>query len=1386
MITKFASSNSHFKNQKFIFFVEEKPTATAAENPTNTKMTVQDLIDGITKEIGLFDPRLLETILDPSDTRTADVLKNAKKGKKGTGIRLQTDYDLTDTEKENLKSYSNLHEKVIAAKKEREQNAAKAETKKETVKINTEVAQENVESYTVQKGDTFSKIAKKYHTTARAIYDYNVAQYPENWTGRNINSLKINEIIFVPKPGTHLIATVLEEEKTAGVERILDQPHRQIEGMKNAATAKEVRPELREQAQAQGLMDAIDRNLQLSVTHTLNASTKFRDYSKEARRLALSTNNIEEHGWLRLKHDSGLLGLAFNGNEDDVIKEQQEYWLTNLNTDSPRQGAGWETGRLLRNTVISSAAATAVDNLVQLATYGTIPEAIPVTILSKLGEVDLGIRGRKSVQFSENDPGFQFMAQFSAAYDHLKSIAPEMENILNDLQKNPNNTEAQAKWNKLKEKPEIQEALQNFEYLANYASFDRLTNLQKGIKDASTRREQNIPDSMELARFMEPADRRSYLEFIRTLQNLKKEPGKNADKITDTYRKLDNLLSNIRTKTSGELMNYREYGSSYTNQLGIKIYRIDRTLIAEHLFRSTEQGQKLLETLEEGYIELGGRVELNEEDKTILSLMKERTEISQQDAQSKQEEFVRVQEENERRKEKEEGHLDQKLGSRASLVLFGLTENSRYAWGTLGRKKGIDDAIKEGKTRYEKYDFSPETIAEGKNQTFNQEKTKWLRDHGSVQGTISGTLNYVGEHIDYQSIESWKKGNQEWEKGESTPIKNILKLLEKIWGDDAIKSMIAIYNGTAKDRMVNADHAPFVNAAVDTLFPILRDMGISDLMKPLTQEQIQMFELKKTDIDQAVFHLLDQRIFENMDKGGKKRHEYEVFASLEKEYATLNEIAAKGKETAEYTKALENFMRALEATLEEKLTQQQRELLNTIAENAAYINQVNATVERLNIEKITTDMTVHPDTPEHLERLRKLENEGKELHEKFLHEFVVQKAFNADTSPEIIAAELEKYNQQFKSLRHQIENEGTMVDNLQQDKETIKTARDELVSKRVEKSYRDLNLEKNVNPETLDTEKQLIYYTYQANQLIRKKAGERYIPVGPEIFKQGDDSIDKQVAKAKDFYELLKIADLSDWERFKTSIGPDVSAILEEHHTDATTGKFGMMAPDEEIMGHYGLNINMLQLLLPAEKIPEKTERPPIIETWQKTFSMIGLEVSNSEILTALSQGTDLSPQEVKAKYGNTQNTGVYYFPEKGDKNAEFLPKEGEFAYEITFHRYIYTPTENITVTYNVLLRDKCFNVNIPNLGLIQSLRTPSVEPTPVAGVPPPQQFEPTSFAGHAQIPSTLLVGWRFEIPRGGEIPGEPNVPKQPPPKWDTGQFVPPEPRKPNNPNEPK
>ena len=65
--------------------------------------------------------------------------------------------------------------------------------------------------------------------------------------------------------------------------------------------------------------------------------------------------------------------------------------------------------------------------------------------------------------------------------------------------------------------------------------------------------------------------------------------------------------------------------------------------------------------------------------------------------------------------------------------------------------------------------------------------------------------------------------------------------------------------------------------------------------------------------------------------------------------------------------------------------------------------------------------------------------------------------------------------------------------------------------------------------------------------------------------------------------------------------------------------------------------------------IPEKTNRLFILtsegvfeskdsaQTWQKTFSMIGLEVSNSEILTALSQGKDLSPQEVKDKYGNTQ-----------------------------------------------------------------------------------------------------------------------------------------------------
>lgn len=518
-----------------------------------------------------------------------------------------------------------------------------------------------------------------------------------------------------------------------------------------------------------------------------------------------------------------------------------------------------------------------------------------------------------------------------------------------------------------------------------------------------------------------------------------------------------------------------------------------------------------------------------------------------------------------------------------------------------------------------------------------------------------------------------------------------------------------------------------------------------------------------------------------MDKGGKKRHEYEVFAALEKEYATLQEIEKKGKETQEYTKAFESFIRALDATLQDKLNDKQRELLNTIAENAAYINQVNATVEELNIKQIATDMTVHPETPQHLERIKKLGKEGKETHETFLRDFVVQQAFNADTSSETIDTELSKYNREFESLRHQIENEGTIVDGLQQDKEYIKTIRDELVSKRVDEEYTSLNLEQNVNPESLDVEKQLIYYTYQANQLIKQKTQERYIPVGSEIFNQGNDPLEKQVAKAKDFYELLRIVDLSDWEKFEASIKPEIGdRTLIKHGSPATTGKFGMMAPDDEVMGHYGMNINMLQLLLPAEKIQGKEERPPIIETWKKTFSMIGLEVSNSEILAALSQGKDLSGQEVRNKYGNTQNTGVFYFPESGDKNAEFLPKEGESAYEITFKRYIYTPQENTIVTYNILLRDKCFNINIPNLKLIQAIKIPTEKPAiPITTttIPP---FEPTSFAGHAEIPSTILAGWRITIPRGSEIPGGPNFPQQPPPKWNPGNFAPPVAGKPN------
>ncbi|MBI2464315.1 LysM peptidoglycan-binding domain-containing protein, partial [Candidatus Peregrinibacteria bacterium] len=375
MITKFLSDHL-FKNQKFIFLAGEIPTTSPAEIPNNAEMTVQDVIDGITKEIGRFDPKLLENILDPNEARTANVLQNAKKGKKSAGIQLKIDYILNDKEKENLRGYGELQEKVIAAKKEREQSAAVAEARAKTTEISTDVARENVESYTVEKGDTLSKIAKKYHTTARAIYDYNVAQNPKNWQGRNINKLKVNETILVPKPGALLLATVREAEKTAEVGEILDQPRMQIQGMRETATARDVSPERKNH---EALGEAIRQSLLSSIDHTLSASTKFQEYAQEARRMALSENNIEEHGWLKFKHDSGLLGIFTNGNEDDVIRRQQEYWLTNL--DTSKKGAGWETGRLLRDTVISSAAATAVDNLTQLAIYGAIPEAIPVTIL---------------------------------------------------------------------------------------------------------------------------------------------------------------------------------------------------------------------------------------------------------------------------------------------------------------------------------------------------------------------------------------------------------------------------------------------------------------------------------------------------------------------------------------------------------------------------------------------------------------------------------------------------------------------------------------------------------------------------------------------------------------------------------------------------------------------------------------------------------------------------------------------------------------------------------------------------------------------------------------------------------------------------------------------
>lgn len=506
--------------------------------------------------------------------------------------------------------------------------------------------------------------------------------------------------------------------------------------------------------------------------------------------------------------------------------------------------------------------------------------------------------------------------------------------------------------------------------------------------------------------------------------------------------------------------------------------------------------------------------------------------------------------------------------------------------------------------------------------------------------------------------------------------------------------------------------------------------------------------LAKTDIcKKFIENCIKERALDQL--GTEFRLNYENFPHKEALYQNLQDALSRAgllEDALLKTETLNSFVgKALADNLPESIGETGLSALTKLANDVAWAENLAGNYENIDATAMRQNVEIHPDVPGLMQEIMKKSDtvvtDQKETSGKLFAAIV-----SGDQSKikEITDQYTENAGKTLKTI-HQLSDQ---IDALQGDKPAIIEAHDSATEK--------LAQEEITKYETAGEQdkKEIAETCVAVNQTLKEMAPDTWIPVSVDTFETKEQALDFQALV--NIVNTVDPQSLTDWTKFQAAM-TKMGIKLAEHKTPATTSRYGMIeGPDGKINGYFANNINMLMLLLPERK-DGKLEKPPIPETIRTVGKHLGINLTNSEIMNAVAKGTPIDTANLSAGTPAPYlNTGVDYYPAPGEKNYNFQPK----GYQVSFDRTFFTPDGKLTLTYDIVLRDKCFNVNIPQEELIKAVLE-KYPPTPTPEMPeiPKTVMEFSSYLGNMQ---SIWAGYGWGKGKS-EVP-EFKLPRQKPP----------------------
>ena len=601
---------------------------------------------------------------------------------------------------------------------------------------------------------------------------------------------------------------------------------------------------------------------------------------------------------------------------------------------------------------------------------------------------------------------------------------------------------------------------------------------------------------------------------------------------------------------------------------------------------------------------------------------------------------------------------------------------------------------------------------------------------------------------------------------DNNPITKFLQSTNEIFGNHTHKYLENAYRLYLKDnfdpKKFPKKYRPLFQTALQTgYFEFLKNNFPNQTLKEIRENpENHEFFLENWEQSSAFIHVCLEKHYWSKGKAQSAKKDYEVYKhenAYHQSVRKVHERHQKYEESLFYYENINGLVGKILVEKEKAITEKQRQALISIAYDIEFFETLYLDLKDIDLDQLKKNEGFHPQTAEIIEKTT-LEIETTQTIQADFSKHLLNLLGDQHLLPNDrriqIQYLMEDYentiNPHIENIKTYREERTTLNQNPelirqthdQQNYETASSQNTNLLNELVDegKITPDASAEKIFNHAEISDQQK----TFLLCQKINENPKIQNLNTTAETFMFSPDIL-KTPEEAYDMTQLLKKVDLSSWKSFEKSLDKmKIDAEKIRHLTPATTSPLPMFKPDENPGGHLSKNLNLLMLLLPerpSEKDPAKM-KPPIYQTIRTALNRVGLNPTNHELMAAISNAQYLKADQVKTKYESTQNIGVrekggiMYYPGVDDPNEEFSPD----GYEMTLNKEFPVPGgKTLTLAYHVLLRDVCFNINIPKQNFIEVNRTLSTIPIsrPHEGPVKEQIF-------HGYVANTMPVyfGW--------------------------------------------